>query len=302
MAELGTDFQFEVDGVVFGTNVGAGMWVEPDGFTPGAPDIRDQDVDNDDDDGTRPGRDRYGRSTWGWTLYSNAIDAASALAAAAQLRAVWPREEIRNTPGAVTALRYRIGGRTRRVYGRPRRWTPVPKTVVRSGKVDVVADFVVMDPRFYDDTEHSRQLTLSEVPVPTSGVVVPFTAPFTSLATSTSPGKVITVGGVLPTPVVLEFGGPNGVDTPRLEVPSAGWVAQVDQLIQPGDTVTLDARPWARSAVVASSGAAAQISPRVTRLAELLLPPGQHTLHFSGFDPSGTGRVTVRWYEAYPSL
>lgn len=299
MAAVLAEWQFEVEDVVFGSDVGSGMWTEPDQFQPGSPEIRDQDVPNDAGDGVRPGQDFYGAANWSWQLYSNAMNAAGALAASGALRAVWPSEALRQDPGAVTALRYRIGGRTRRVYGRPRHWTTVTSRKVHTGNVGVACDFVVFDHRFYADNEQSVELSLSAVH-PDTGVVVPFVPPFISTASTESHPEVITVGGEVPTPVIVEFRGP--VTRARLAVPSAGWVAQLTGTVVDDDSVTLDARPWAMTSTVASSGGAAAVSPRETRLAELLLPPGQHTLEFTGIDPSGTARVTVRWRDAYLSL
>ena len=115
--------QFDLGGYTFGGDDDAVM-VTPGGFDPGVTGWRTQDAENPVRDSVLFGRDRLTPGTWGFSLQTNRLDADGSLAALEAMGGRWRGEAVRTTPGAVMALRYRLGSATRRVYGRPRRWAP----------------------------------------------------------------------------------------------------------------------------------------------------------------------------------
>lgn len=304
------EYQFELEDVVFGLD--GSMSTVEGSFSPGRPELRTKDTVIEGGDGARPGRDHYGVSTWAWKLFADGQSSAEALQFLAELQAVWPTEEIRLQPNAVVPLRYNLGERTRRVYGRPRRFESTPTNGLISGTIGVACDFSVFDYRYYDDVEQGATVDISPT-VRDSGVLVPFIPPFTSRRRAGPRTTSIQVGGDVPTPVVVVFEGP--VLGPRVKVsgklkptpqypdgePWNGWVAEIPSLVASNDPVTIDARPWART-VTKKSGGGVRTSPRVTRIQSMLLPPGQHDIAFTGEDATGESSVTVKWRDAYRSL
>lgn len=287
--------QFELDGVMFGLD--CPVMVTDDGFTPGRAELITQRQKYDSGDGVRFGRDTYGSATWSFRIFANAEDAPEALAAYAALADAWPGDDVRLTPGRVSTLRYRIGDRTRVVYGRGGRWTPAVDNRLWSGYLAAAADFETVDHLYYDDEVQSVIIPIA-APLSTGGVIPPFIPPFVSTGTNPTRTGEVVVGGNRPTPVWVTVQGP--VADPMIVAPNL-WVAQAQDTVYPGDPVTFDARPWARSATRESGGGVA-LSARVTKLSQMLLPPGRHVLSFSGIDPTGTARATVSWRNANSSL
>lgn len=309
------EYQFELEDVVFG--VDRDMGVVEGSFTPGGPDIRMKDAEYDSSDGGRPGRDYYGKSTWSWQFFADGATSTEALDMLEALKSVWPTEELRKQPNLLVPLRYNLGERTRRVYGRPRRWSPVVNNTLGHGTAGVAADFHVFDHRFYDDNEQSMA-----VPIVTttrdSGVLVPFVPPFTSRRPAAPRLLKITVGGKVPTPFVTVIKGP--VNRPRVRITGTptpkpdgtpwrdsngktfeGLTIEIPSLVSANDEVTVDSHPWART-VTSSSGAGVRTNPRITKLDQLLLPPGSYQIAFTGEDPTGTSEATVKWRNAHLSL
>lgn len=289
MAELG-EKQFELDGVVFG--LGCPIEVEASGWTPGQAALRTSDADNPGTDGVRPGRTLKGASTWGFSLYTNAANEDEAWASLAQLAAVWDNE-VRFNPGEVVPLRYRVAGKTRVVYGQPRRWTISPNNASLQGMIQIEADFLVVDPNFYEDELQSMPFTLGAPLELDAGLLVPFIAPFTTAAGAGQRQSSILIGGDAPTPISVTFSG----EVSEAAVRIGGWTAALVDPVTPGDPVTIDGRPWVRSATYRSGGGA-QVSARVTRISKMILPPGQHEVIFTGIDPNGQSTVLVSWRNA----
>lgn len=293
MAEL-ADRQWELEGYVFGP----GTDIEVEKFVPGRGSWRTQDKDRVRDHGSRPGRDRRGSGTWEFDLFTAAHvqELADAQAVAEALACVWPTEELIDTPGAMTPLRYRLGDRTRRIYGRPRNWDASPTTGIYQGLLQITADFSMMDPLFYDDREQSIPFNFVPVP-PGGGVISPVVSPVTTTY-SEAPAVVrsIDVGGTQATWLTLEFEGPTR--NPWVEIDN--WRAQPMMTLLYDEKVTLDSRPASRGAVNANGGGI-PVS-RGTRLAQMRVLPGRHAVRFGSEDGQSSGGVTVRWRDAYREL
>lgn len=295
--DLLQDAQFEIDGVPFGVDMP--VMVDADGFNPGRAELLTSRAKIGGGDGVRPGIDFYGSATWSFRLVTNTDDEEQALEAYSRLAAAWPTEGVRLTPGRVSTLRYRLGGRTRVVYGRGGRWTPAVTNTLWSGALAAAADFETVDHLHYDDDVQTAVIPIAPVASGGTGTVLPVILP-TALGTSPNGERVgeVIVGGERPTPVWLIFDGP--VSNAQV-ISSSGWVCRIDDTVYDNDPVTVDARPFARSAV-RESGGGVQLNPRVTKISKMYLPPGAHTLTFTGIDPTGTASVAVNWRSAHHSL
>lgn len=208
------------------------------------------------------------------------------------LQAYWRARSIRHVPGEVSVLRYNIGNRPRRVYGRPRKFTP---NFDRSylGVIVVTATFDTAEPVYYEDV--SRAETVELVPPSGGGVTSPVISPVVTLDTGLGDG-VVTIGGTSPTWVVMEIHGP--ISNPVVEALNH-WSFQLSVSIADGETVTIDPRPWSRG-VRSSFGAnyAGKFRATDPSLSSLALPPGATEFVLRGNDITGTSWMTAQWYDA----
>jgi hypothetical protein len=279
----------EVDGYV----LGAKHPVFIESLDPGFASSRVQDVDNPVGDNRTFGRDFLTGPAWTLELVVNELDAAGALATVGALAAVWRADKVRATPGAESVLRYRLGGRTRRVYGRTRRFAYTPDGVA-SGVIQVTADFTTSDTYHYDDAE--RTVAVRLVPPTTGGFIAPFTAPVVTVSTGDAQGIISAVGGDTAAPFAVTFQGP--VTNPKLV--GDGWEIELRATIPYDRSVTVDTR---RKTVLRDDGAnlAGALTHR-SRLASARLDPGPEHVVFSGVDATGTASAVLRWRPTYIGL
>lgn len=286
--------QYELGGVLFGRD--CPVEIKADGWTPGSPDIRTSDAPLATGDGVRFGRDFKGSATWSFSLYTNGDTETEAWEALGDLAAIWDADDTRLEPDAVLPLRYRLAGRDRRVYGRPRRWTPTPNNNSLTGRIDIEADFALVHHLVFDDVEKNQTIGIAPPLELDAGLEVPFIAPFTTSAGASVRQSSVNIGGTVPTPVVITFNGPVADAAVRI----GGWTAALVDPVRSDDPVTIDARPWIRAATT-ESGGGVRVSPRVTRISKMWLPPGNHEVIFTGEDPTSTSNVVIRWHDAYRS-
>lgn len=299
MSDL-NEMQFEllpsldaVDGQVFG--IGAGVSVDDEGFLPGDDDWDDQDEENPRRGGRRFGREVLSGPTWGWNLHVNQSDVPSAIAELARIKTAWRALHIRQSPGKVIPLRYRLDGRVRRIYGRPGRFAAPPSNKVLSGFVPITCDFRCADSFTYDDVEQSISLGLqigSE-----GGFVFPTTFPVATQPVGSSQQQAV-VGGDATTYPVVRFNGP--VTNPRLE--SNDWTLSLDMTIAEGEFVEVDLRPWGLTALLNAQSSVAGNLGRRQYLSEMGLTPGRHELIFRGAGMSSSATCEVRWANAWNSI
>lgn len=292
MAAL-SDFQFELDGFQWG--LGLPVFVDAEGFDPG-------DTDKITVDGTNPlngarmfGRDLLGAETWTWSCFLSTENPEDALAAAAAMGRVW-RDEKYAEVGVVSALRYALAGRTRVVYGRPRKFSFKPGNALLQGNLPPLATFDKVDTKHYDDVELFVDLQL--VPQVEGGFAVPFTAPLTidRDATAGTPG-LVAIGGDAKTAPTVTFYGPS--TNPKVVIGS--FVVGLVGSIPAGASVVVDCRPWAQT--VTKVGAVGRVSlSRDTRLATARLSPGNYQAVYSASDLTGSSRCRVAWRNANHTL
>lgn len=289
------DGEFELDGYAFGGE-SHGVLVQPGGFDPGTASLRLQDNDAGINDGIYMGRDSKSPPLWGFTLMSNQYNAAGALDALETLAAQWDSYDVRTTPGAVSTMRYNLGGRTRRVYGRARRFAQSVTAGLWSGVATAVADFQLTDGRYYAD--ELRVQTVSIVPATAGGLSGVLTGPLTTEAGGARQGVIPDVGGKVATPITATISGP--ITNPWLAGP--GWEIRLNVTLAYDQSVTIDARPWAMSVLRNDGASLAGKLTRSSRLDQARLLPGSQELTFGGTDATGTAKCSVSWRPAFPSL
>ncbi len=290
------DYQFELSDVVFGRDSVIKLDGE-DGFDPGVVGIDVQDTDYEQEDGRYFGIDRLRGPTWSWKLFTDRQTAEQALATLASLAQVWRADDVRLKPGEYLPLRYAVGGRTRRVYGRPRRLSFPPENRILGGFIPITADFVTADALHYDDV--LSQTTMSLSPAVSGGFLVPFKMPLATIRPTSSRENVVQVTGDAATWAMVTFHGP--VVAPSLQM-DGGWEVGLDVALTAGQSVTIDARPWARTAIRNDGASLGGRLTRSSRLADMKLPPGSRVFHYRGADATGTSRATVAWRNASHSL
>ena len=300
MATTLNEMQFELlpsetaaAGEVFG--LGRDVSVDEDGFVPGSTDWAVQDQDNPTRGGTAFGRDRLLGPTWAWDLFVNEQDVISARRTLGRFAAAWRALHIRETPGEVIPLRYRMGDEVRRIYGRPRALEAPPNNMILSGFVPIQCDFKAVDGFTYDDVEQTLVLGLSQGSE--GGFIFPVTFPVDTLPVGSQQGQAV-VGGDAPTYPVVRFNGP--VSTPMLITPE--WTLRLDLSIPANQYVEVDLRPWRLTALLNGTGSVAGKLNARTRLSDLKLNPGRHNLTFRGTSSTGSATCTVRWASAHNSI
>lgn len=265
------------------------------GFVPGAADRRNGDTDRPNGDGVILGRDFVGSSTWAFDLVTNRKNVEDALKTAATFGAEWNKEKTRLKPGATVPLSYEMGGRWRRVFGRPGKYVgPIGTVRAKLGVGEITCDFRVTDPLFYTDAESSAVLTI--VPASTGGLMAPLVAPLSTVRSSAPRVGLVANQGDASTPLRVEFRGP--IVDPYIRA-AAGWRVSINGSLAYDDVVVVDARA---GTVTKNGSPAAGMLNRVTRLSAAKLPAGASELTFGGTDLTGTATATIRWRDAFTSI
>lgn len=284
---------FRFGGVEFG---GWGNSLLVTDFDAGSSELVVNDHQRPNRDGIMSGRDYLGGKTWAFDISTNRDDVLGALEASGALEAAWKDRKVRLAPNVNVPLSYEVGGRWRRVYGRPRNYAgPKGDVLAEQGLGRIVADFRVNDPLHYAEEESSVSLTF--VPASTGGLVAPLVAPLTSRRTSGERAGFVYNLGDEQTPLKVVFHGP--IRNPYVRA-AAGWEVALDGTLAYDVSVTVDALA---GTVTRSDGASVNgMLTRKTRLSTALLPVGQSELTFGGIDATGTSSVDLVWRNAYQSL
>ncbi|MFG2408742.1 hypothetical protein ACGFR8_31250 [Streptomyces brevispora] len=196
----------------------------------------------------------------------------------AMMRQVWRADSVRAGAGRVAWLRHRKAGRTRFLFGRPRRFAEGGGELSSQGYTPVVADFVAIDDKFLDVTE--KTATLWEYPLrymrPVPGRVISHHPiepwdPGNSRRTAS-----IVQAGQLSTYPIITIHGPCA--NPKITLTDR-WAVQLALTLKSGEYVTIDARSFARTVVkYLPNGSYSSVAHKLTRasprLAEMTIPPG----------------------------
>lgn len=290
------DYQFVIETAPW-VPFGVGQPIVVEKFSPGGFTVRNQDKEAPASDAMLFGIDRKTPGVWAWDMWTDAHTPADAENLVDSLAEVWDSYTYRATPQVVLPLRYTVGGRTRRVYGRPRRFDSPPDNI-QIGRVPISADFQLAEAVTYDDLEQSVTVGIGTTKVTGRGFTCPFRLPLYLLATQTRTEQVA-VGGSAPTWLSVDIHGP--VSAPWVQVGSLRW--NLTGGVANGETLTLSGRSWDLG-VRSSTGVykPSLLDPR-SRLSQLRVPARTtYPVTFGGYDGTGTARAVVRWRNAYRSL
>lgn len=300
MATTLNEMQFEIlpyaeadRGVLFG--IGCDISVNADGFKPGGPDWYTEDSENPINGATQFGRDHLLGPSWQWDLHVNRDQVGNALKSLGELATAWRAQQIRDEVGAVLCIRYQLAGRTRRIYGRPRRFEYTPDNRILNGYMDVPADFKCADANTYDDAWSSVLMALEVTP--TGGLVFPTVFPQTSQPGG-SRDSVAVVDGDTETYPIIRFDGP--ISTPSIE--SADWAISLDMTLGDGEYVEVDTRPWVNTVLLNGSQSVAGALGKRQWLSNVRMAPGSHDFVFRGSAASAGATCEVRWRSAWNSI
>ncbi|MFI8265263.1 hypothetical protein [Streptomyces sp. NPDC085665] len=325
LAEGEWNLSYDADGLhlavdfTFGTIRSGAYLLEPYEITYADGDLGDTPMPRTDT--VRLGQDYRAPATLTFEVGVDTVPAAATAAGrhGANLNALslmaqaWDAEGLRHRFAVPAVLRTVQGGRARRLYGRPRKWSAAGSRLTRQGYTPVVATFACVDSTAYDDVEQTALVALQ--PPPHRGLRGPLKAPITMAGAGV--GAVqggLLVGGTKPAWPVITVGGP--ISRPSVQLvdrvlPGAGggerllpgWTAELDLELQEGESVTIDTRPWARTILrngtASVAGALTWGSPR---LEDMRLPVGRQSLVLRGTSDAGTATMTVAWRNAYAYL
>lgn len=293
-----SEAHFELDGLAFGGSGLGPIFVEE--YDTGVAEWKVHDKEQPFGDYKMFGRDTLSGPTWTFKLNiispeENSGSALAALNALETLMGHWRAMANSKKPGATSVLRYTRAGRTRRVYGRPRRFSFNPNRV-KKGVITADAEFVTADPYFYDDVEDTLDLTIA--PPMGVGVVLPVVLPAALAPPSLRQGVITSSGADAPTPLKATIYGP--IINPWIRGKS--WTFGVTGTLREGESLSMDSNP-ANLSVMHSNGAtwAGRID-RNTLMKDVRIPPGSSEITFGGADPTGLARVRLAWRPAHHGL
>lgn len=286
--------------LVFGTIASGRYFLTP-------PDLGSAEIEAGDQppprgDGTAFGVDTLTGPTFTFEIGVDQVDQvgpwAAVLDAQGDMRRAWRADVIRRQPRAVAVLRTRNAGRTRRVYGRPRKFAPTPAKFDRRGYNSVVAEFKTADDLFYGD--EPTLLTVGIVPPFTGGLSAPLSAPLTATAATSSASRMLGVAGDEPSWLQATVYGP--ITDPVIDIVGVLTVT-LRLTIASDQRVDIDARPWVRRALTsAGASVAGAFTADTPRLSNMTIPPGYHEVALRGVDATGTASLSIEVEHVYNNL
>lgn len=274
-----------------------GLQVITGKFNPGSFEVADQDSAAALGDFRMFGSDKHTPPMWNWSLFTNLETPEAATEWADALAQIWKAKRHRQGPEGVLPLRYRMNNRVRRVYGRPRRFTPVYDSV-QKGKIKIECDFALAEDIYYDDDEHTVTATLGQALGMSAGIVLPQPVPWRFNTPAPPKTEQAIIGGTSPTWVDIDFYGPSA--NAWVKIGDLTW--GLDGEIPIGQRVTVSGKPWSMG-VRRDDGTPVpgMLDPRA-RLSALQLDPGVYSVQFGGWDNTGSSRVVIRWRNANQTL
>ncbi|WP_156316525.1 hypothetical protein [Leucobacter japonicus] len=261
--------------------------------------LRVDDRDIPRSDSTRFGQDFRPPASLSFSLWVNGGSEERTLEGLSELAAAWRNDGDRLRSGSMATLQHPRG---RFMFGRPREFESDAQRV-ESGYAKVSAKFQAADDLWYGPEELTR---VRFVPPVSGGLTFPAEAPFTFDSGPAERNSSVVVGGDVATWPVFEVFGP--VTNPEIEIVGVGRLVfrttlAYDQFLR------VDTRPWARwvqrgylgSPDVLSPFPGA-LSPSGSRLSDVSLRPGVHTVVLRGYDPTGSAELGVIRNPAFTSF
>jgi hypothetical protein len=289
-----SDYQFEINGVVFGK--GCPVAADAEGFDTGVDSHEAQDAFNAFNDSLSFGRDAVNPSQWAWAAHTDkALTPGEALEAGRQLGVAWNDRVLRQTPGAVAALRYCIDGRTRVVYGRPRSFAQVMSNQIIYGVIPMNLEFQRADTLHYGDELHT--FSVSGRPSTIAGFKTPIKTPLTTIGAVPTTDSLPGFGGDAPAPFEATF---TGGTNPKLFTDA--WEIQLDTSLADEQSITVSTYPWGIRAIRDDGARMPGVLSMKTRLSKARLDPAGESLRFSVVDSSGRASCTIAWRTAHTTI
>jgi hypothetical protein len=215
------------------------------------------------------------------------MDAYSALAGA------WNDPSVRLTDNTVQVLRgyYPGSNVVRRCYGRGRKIVPT-YGMVYQGVVPFTAQFQAADTIWYSDIP--TVLNLTQRPSFFGTITPPLTPPYQLAASNIFQQNAIVNTGSLPTWPVITITGP--ISYPGLVFVNTPVSIGYNGVMKATDTLVIDTRPWARTAILNTSSVAGLLtgSPMISMQAQ----PGSTVVRFTGQDSTGQATCVITWRNA----
>lgn len=230
--------------------------------------------------------------------YTTPATGASALDSYSALAGAWNDPTIRLANNAVAVLRALYPGSTvvRRTYGRGRKILPTYGQVYQ-GVVPFTSQFQSADNTWYSDTASS--LTLTQVPSMKGTLTPPLTPPYQLSASTNYQQNTLVNTGSLPTWPVITVTGP--ITNPGIIFTNTPVSIGYTGTLGPSDTLVIDTRPWARTAILNGSTSVAGLlsgNPMIN----LQVQPGATVVRFTGQDFTGRSTVVITWRNAWMSI
>lgn len=287
MAATLREGDFDLNGYIIGGDKSRPVYAL--GVDLGVADHRTQDELNPHGQDRYFGQDYLSGPTWTLELRAGRnVTTQQALTALAGVARAWRAAP--DGPGEESVLRYRVGGRTRLVYGRPRAFSPDANLLYSHGYLPMGAQFVTADALHYDD--ENTGITVGLIPGDAGGLRSPLIGPLTTVKGGKRQG-IVQVGGDAPAPMIITIKGPVS----RPVVSSTGWTVALTNTLAYDQSVTIDTR---KGTVKLNNGANVEGTlSRNTFLPEARLLPGAREIVFAGTDETGTATATVSWRPAY---
>lgn len=169
--------------------------------------------------------------------------------------------------------------------------------------VKYVIDVDYLDPWAYSTNLESAQLPIA--PGISGGFTIPLEFPLSFARSGQTADRWATNNGPNPAPVVLRFDGP--ITNPEVTL-QGHWTFRVNGSLAWDEYLIVDptnlSSPTAHVYSTTRPGrrAAYNMISTSSRLTDLIIPPGQHALSFTGLDPTFTASMTASWRHTYASI
>lgn len=252
-------------------------------------------------DGVLMGKDTFGGFTITFALTTipefPAVDKPwhGALDTFSAFKSAWRADSLRANKGEYALLTNL--DRNRCVFGRPRKCSPTLKSL-RTGVAEYMATFDTNGPDFYSATEKVAVIALA--PAASRSVISPVTAPVGTAALAATPSDMVNEGDVDAWPV-LQFHGPSPTNSVELIGDNGPeWLLSLSRPLKYDDILTVDTRPWRRSATL--NGSPANGLLRGSPLEECSIPPGEFYALYRTRDQTGQAFASISWRDGFASL
>lgn len=220
----------------------------------------------------------------------------SALDLYGEFAAKWRSDAVRLSPGVYATMENTERGRL--VYGRPRDIAPATD-LLRKGVLTFQMDFDTNGPDFYGSTEKQAVMTVAG-PAAGGTLSSPLTAPLSTVTPQAVVSPTVNDGN-LPAWPVINFHGPGSKSSIELlDGTHSLWKISVPDGLKYDDVLTVDTRPWNRSATI--NGRPANGVIKGSQLEKCKIPVGAFDLRYRVADTTGQAFAAVLWRDTFASL